>query len=335
MRSIHVIYTRAGPVVARCSLMTRVTVDLNLLPALEALLEEASVTRASRRLGLSQPALSASLARLRRHYGDELLRRVGNSYELTPLALALKQRAAAALDGVDRVFAAQPVFDPQTATREFVLLGSDYGMAIVGRAVSRLLAERAPRLRLRLGQHTPQVVDHAHEALRTIDGILLPHGVLLDLPSTDLYEDRWMILLAADHPQVGATISMELLASLPWAMVYHAPTAFAPAARQLQMLGVEPRVQVVIESFFALPEVLAGTDRIALVQGRLAERLTAAGDVRVVACPFDAVPLVQALWWHPMYQLDPAHVWLRELLAEACGELGPVDGTASAAARGG
>lgn len=303
--------------------MGRVTVDLNLLTALEALLEEASVTRAAQRLGLSQPALSASLARLRRYYGDELLRRVGNSYELTPLATTLKQRASAALDGVDRVFAAQPVFDPETANREFVLLGSDYGISIVGRALSRLLAERAPRLRLRLGQHTPQVVDHAAEVLRTIDGIILPHGFLLDLPSTDLYEDRWMVIAAAGNSRIGAAVTMEDLAALPWALVYHGPTSYAPAARQLQMLGVEPRVQVVIESFYALPEVIAGTDRISLVQGRLAERLTARGDVRVLPCPFDAVPLVQAVWWHPMNELDPAHAWLRDLLVEACSTLPP------------
>jgi DNA-binding transcriptional LysR family regulator len=302
--------------------MSRVTVDLNLLPALEALLEEASVTRAARRLGLSQPALSASLARLRRYYGDELLRRVGNTYELTPLAANLRQRATVALDGVDRVFAAQPVFDPQSAIREFTLLGSDYGMAIVGRAMSRSLAERAPRLRVRLRQHTPDLIDHAAETLRTIDGILLPHGVVADTPSTDLFEDRWMILVATANSLVAEEISMDQLAELPWAMVYHAPTAFAPAARQLQMLGVEPRVQVVIESFFALPEVITGTDRIALVQGRLAQRLTASGDVRVVPCPFDAVPLVMALWWHPMNGLDPAHIWLRELLADACATLG-------------
>jgi DNA-binding transcriptional LysR family regulator len=303
--------------------MGRPTVDLNLLTALEALLEETSVTRAARRLGLSQPALSASLARLRRFYGDELLRRVGNSYELTPLAVTLRQRASAALDGVDRVFAAQPVFDPETANREFVLLGSDYGMAIVGRAVSRLLSERAPRLRLRLGQHTPHVVDHAHEVLRTIDGIILPHGFLLDLPSTDLYEDRWMVLASADNPRVRDGVTMTDLAELPWALVYHSPTSYAPAARQLQMLGVEPRVQIVIESFYALPEVVADTDRISLVQGRLADRLTGRGDVTVLPCPFDAVPLVQALWGHPMNELDAAHVWLRQLLVEACSALTP------------
>jgi len=64
--------------------------------------------------------------------------------------------------------------------------------------------------------------------------------------------------------------------------------------------------------------VIAGTDRIALVQAKLAPRLVATGDVRVLPCPFDAVPLVQALWWHPMNERDPAHIWLRQLFADAC-----------------
>jgi DNA-binding transcriptional LysR family regulator len=98
--------------------------DLNLLVSLDALLEQRSVTRAAEQMGLSQPALSASLARLRRHFGDELLSRVGNTYRLTPLAVQLRPRVRLALDGVERVFSAQPDFDPAESTREFSVLVS-------------------------------------------------------------------------------------------------------------------------------------------------------------------------------------------------------------------
>ena len=301
--------------------MQLASLDLNLLVALDALLSEASVTRAAARVRLSQPALSASLAKLRRHFGDELLRRVGNSYELTPLALQLKQRTGFALDAVDRVFASQPVFDPgRESGREFRVLGSDYSMAVVGQAVSPLLSRRAPGVRLRLVHHSTEIVDHAAEALRTVDGILLPHGYLSDLPRTDLYEDEWVCLVATDNARIGDHLTMTDLAELPWAMTYHTQTASTPAGRQLQMLGVVPRVQVVVESFLALPYLIAGTDLIALVQRRLAARLVAAGDVRALPCPFDAVRLVQALWWHPINEHDPAHIWLRDLLVEACRE---------------
>jgi DNA-binding transcriptional LysR family regulator len=222
------------------------------------------------------------------------------------------------MESVHRVFASQPGFDPATADREFVLLGSDYALAVVGRALGSILSERAPHLRLRLGLHRPELIDNARETLRTIDGLLLPHGFLTDLPRTDLYTDRWMMLVCADNPRVGDHLTMELLAELPWAMTYHSPTSYTPAGRQLQMLGMSPRVQVVVESFLALPFALTGTERVALVQGQLAEHLVSTGTVRALPCPFDVVPLIEAMWWHPMNERDPAHTWLRELLVEAC-----------------
>jgi DNA-binding transcriptional LysR family regulator len=125
--------------------------DLNLLVPLDALLRERSVTRAAASLGLSQPSLSSSLARLRRHFNDELLVRVGNSYELTPMAVQLRRRTEAALVSVERAFATESVFTPATSQREYRIVASDYPMAVLGGPVGRLLAERAPGIREREG----------------------------------------------------------------------------------------------------------------------------------------------------------------------------------------
>src|ERR671913_1077485 len=157
------------------------SLDLNLLVSLDALLQQRSVTRAAAQMGLSQPALSASLARLRRHFGDELLTRVGNEYRLTPLAVQLKELTRIALSGVERVFAAQPEFDPASSTREFTLLVSDYVVAILGDTVAELLAEEAPHTRLRLTPHSPAMVERADQVLLTADLLLLPHGFVSDL----------------------------------------------------------------------------------------------------------------------------------------------------------
>src|SRR4029453_12375404 len=106
--------------------------DLNLLVSLDALLQERSVSRAATRLGLSQPALSASLSRLRRHFGDDLLARVGNRYELTPLAAQLVDVPSSAMAGVLRVFTSAEQFDARTASREFTVLMSDYATTVLG-----------------------------------------------------------------------------------------------------------------------------------------------------------------------------------------------------------
>src|SRR6478752_7841326 len=99
--------------------------DLNLLVALDALLTERSVTRAAERLHLSQPALSASLARLRNHFNDPILARRGNAYELTPLALRLSEHTTIALDAARRVFESQATWSPRDSTREFSIYGSE------------------------------------------------------------------------------------------------------------------------------------------------------------------------------------------------------------------
>jgi DNA-binding transcriptional LysR family regulator len=292
--------------------------DLNLLLALDALLEEASVTRAAHRLHLSQPALSSSLAKLRRHFDDELLHRVGNHNVLTPLALQLRERTGVAMESVERVFAGRPVFDPETADHEFALLGPDDALAVVGGALGRRLHRTAPGIRLRLGVLGPTHAEPALELLRRVDGIVLPHGSVGDLPHTDLYEDGWVCLVSADNDHVGEDLTPDRLAGLPWVTSAHQVGPAGSAGRVLDALGISPRVQVVIDSVLALPYVLAGTERVALAQEQVAARLAAAGTVRSLPCPVDLPRVRQALWWHPMNERDAAHAWLRQALAEAC-----------------
>jgi DNA-binding transcriptional LysR family regulator len=301
------------------------SLDLNLLVSLDALLQQRSVTRAAAQMGLSQPALSASLARLRRHFGDELLTRVGNEYRLTPLAAQLRELARLALSGVERVFTAQPQFDPASSTREFSLLISDYGVAVLGDAVAGLLAEEAPGTRLRFSANTPGMVDRAEQVLLSTDLLVLPHGFVTDLAHADLYRDEWVCLVSADNPAVGDELTVDQLQTLPWVVSYHGPTASTPAARQMRMLGIEPRVQVITENFLTVPALVAGTSRIALLQRRLVDRLPADVGVRALPCPFEAGPLVEAMWWHPAFDDDPEHAYLRDVVVRASAQAtGPV-----------
>jgi DNA-binding transcriptional LysR family regulator len=299
--------------------MNFASLDLNLLVSLDALLQQRSVTRAAEQMGLSQPALSASLARLRRHFGDELLTRVGNEYRLTPLAVQLKDRTRTALSGVERVFMALPDFDPASSRREFCLMVSDYGVAVLGAALAQLLVDRAPGTRLRLTANTPNLVDRAAQVLLGIDLMVLPHGFITDLSHQDLYRDDWVCVVSADNAEVGDSLTEQDLATMPWVVSYHGPTASTPAARQMRTLGIEPRVQVVTENFLTVPGLIAGTGRIALLQRRLVDLLPESSGVRALPCPFDAAPLVEAMWWHPVYDNDPEHIFLRDLMVAATG----------------
>ncbi|WP_371476581.1 LysR family transcriptional regulator [Kitasatospora sp. NBC_00315] len=293
--------------------MNLATLDLNLVPALRALLEERNVTRAGTKVGLSQPAMSAALSRLRKHFGDELLARSGNSYTLTPLGTVLLELTSTTCELLERVFTCQASFDPAIERREFTLLASDYAVAVFGAELARVVHDEAPGVRLRFLQVGPALVESIATSLSSVDGLLMPHGVISGFPSMDLFADRWVCLVADGHPEIGDTLTLGDLARLPWAVYQR--THDAPAARQLSLLGIDARVEVSVETFQLLPAMVAGTTRVALVQERLAARLGPHSGVRTLPCPFDAVPLNEALWWHHAHTQDAAHTWLRDTAA--------------------
>jgi DNA-binding transcriptional LysR family regulator len=304
--------------------MRLASLDLNLLVALNALLEERNVTRAGQRLGLSQPSTSALLARLRRHFDDDLLTRVGNNYELTPLALTLRERSAAAIDIVERTFATQSSFDPATTDQQFSLVVSDYAIMVLGDALLRLLRAHAPRARLHLRELG--VASRAPDfdaLLRTVDGVVLPHGYASGYPSTSLYRDEWVVVAAADNAAISDEPTVAELAGAPWLVTHHRPAAVSAPFHRLSALGVEPRVAGEVDNFQSLPMLVAGSDRVATVPRRLAERLAGATGTRVLPLPVDAGPIVESLCWHPAHTRDPAHTWLRQAVRDACADLAP------------
>jgi DNA-binding transcriptional LysR family regulator len=165
--------------------------------------------------------------------------------------------------------------------------------------------------------HNPLVVEDAANRLRSVDGMVIPHGFLSGLPYQDLWRDDWVAIVSSSNGAVGEKITMENIAELPWVMTYQSRSAFTSAQRQIQQLGIEPRVEVTVESFLALPHFVLGTHRIGLIQAALAPVALQLDGVRVLPLPFDATPLVNALWWHPAHDRDSEHEWMRALFKEA------------------
>ncbi|MCX4913064.1 MULTISPECIES: LysR family transcriptional regulator [unclassified Streptomyces] len=295
------------------------SLDLNLVVALRALLEERNVTQAGRRVGLSQPAMSAALARLRRHFDDDLLARSGGHYELTALGQVLLDRTSTACDLLERLFSSQADFDPATESRTFTLVASDYAVAVFGAALARLVHAEAPHVRLRFTQTPTTVVEDLGVLLTRTDGLFMPHGVVGEMPRTDLFRDEWVFLVADSNSEVADHLTRDHLTTLPW--VTYQRTYDAPAVRQLGMLGIEPRVEVSVDSFSLLPFMVAGTNRIALIQQRLADLMRDLAPVRVMPAPYETVPLQEALWWHPVHTHDSTHIWLRETALRVAADL--------------
>jgi DNA-binding transcriptional LysR family regulator len=295
--------------------------DLNLLVTLDAIVQNQSVTRAAEQLGVTQPAVSAALARLRRHFADKILHRVGNRHQLTPFGMDLRQRTRLALAGVERVFGSRGTFDTTDTAREFSVIISDYATAVLGRHLADLITAHAPHARLRFTLITPDHVARAEQALTATDVLLVPHGFVTDLPNAEVFRDEWVVVTDREHRVAQNGPTVEDLHTLPWVLVYHGQTASTLATRQLRMRGIEPRAQVVTESFLTARSLIVGSDRIALLPRLLLDVPGMRDGLSVHRCPVDVGPLVQAMWWHPVYDYEPEHRFLREMILRAAREL--------------
>ncbi|HEX4829881.1 MAG TPA: LysR family transcriptional regulator [Trebonia sp.] len=303
--------------------------DLNLLVALRELVRERSVTRAAERLGVTQPAASAALSRLRRHFGDELLVREHGEYALTPLGAQLAEQVDGVCSAAERLFATSARFDPATSEREFTLLMADYTIMAMGEALSLAMSREAPRARLHIKLVRESLSAQYQDGIRFIDGIIAPssvHGFSLpDSRSTELFRDRWVCLVDAANPVLDLPgVTLTDLARLPWVAPYYRigqNPAPVPVMGQLALLGIAPRIAVRVESYLGVPYFVAGTNRVALMQERLATRLAPRMNLRVIECPGQSEPIVEALWWHRQYEDDLANAWLRRIVVETAQRL--------------
>ncbi|WP_202925785.1 LysR family transcriptional regulator [Goekera deserti] len=294
--------------------------DLVSLPVLHARLHERNVTRAGESMGMSQPAASAVLARLRRRFGDQLLVRVGRGYELTPLAASLLDRLDVAVQALERLFGQD--FDPASSTRDFVLVASDYVPAVLGEELNRIMAEEAPGVGLDLRPLTTTALLDMDATLRQADGVVMPHEMIHGYPGNVLLRDRWVCIVAQSNTAVGDELRIDHLAVLPWAAQYsRLDPGGTPALRQLRALGIEPHVEVVTEGFLAVPFLVAGSNRIAFLQERLAQRCAATAPVRVLPSPVEVGDLAVSLRWHPGATDDPGSRWFRGVLQRAAARL--------------
>lgn len=307
--------------------------DLNLLVTLRELLRERNVTRAAARIGVTQPAASASLSRLRRHFDDDLLVRRGSSYVLTPLAAQLADQAEAVCTAAERLFGTGRGFDPASAQRGFTLLMADYTIAVLGSDLSAALAGRAPGVDLHLRLVREAFAADIGETIRLIDGMIAPPAARFDLPelhSVELFTDRWVCVMDAANPVAAqGPPTLDDLDRMTWVVPFQPDrglSAAAPMTRQLVRLGLEPTMRVRVESYLAVPYLVAGTDRVALLQERLAEQVAERLGLAVLECPGEPAPIRERLWWHADSDADPANAWLRETLTELAGRLdGPSD----------
>lgn len=297
--------------------------DLNLLIPLRALLEEANVTRAGQRVQLGQSSMSSALARLRTHFNDDLLVRVGREYELTPFAQALLPHVQQTVPLLERALSNEPEPDPRTARRTMRVMCSDYAIMRLHRALAGVVAD-APGLTVELLPLPERPMESELDLLTNDFAIVVP-GIGVDGSHVPLLVDEYVCLVDARNPAVAdGTLTMDEFVALPQALARFGRLHFTPADRRLRELGIDRRSpRVTTSSFLPLPSVVAGTDLVAVLPRVLAEAAAPLTGTVVVDPPFGRIEIDLQLWWHPSHDADPIHRWFREALAAATGDEAP------------
>jgi DNA-binding transcriptional LysR family regulator len=298
-------------------------VDLNLLPALDALLQEGSVTGAARRLRLTQSATSRALARLREVFEDPLFVRSGRGLTPTRLARQLAGPVRKNLAELETLLAEKGTFDPRVARRRFILAGIDYPQVVVLAPLARRLASHAPNITLEI-RHVSASADRELET-GELDLLLSPRqpsgaGVVW----TRLFDDRYVCLVADDHPARRLTLARYL--ELPHVFVAPRERPGGPVEDALAKRGLHRTVALQVPSFSLVPDVLLGTRYIATVPERIAHVLCRRFSLRQLPAPIDVEGFAMCQAWHEAHRNDEGHRWLRDQCARAAGAF--VDGSA-------
>jgi DNA-binding transcriptional LysR family regulator len=287
--------------------------DFNLLVTLDALLAERSVSRAAQRLNLSQPALSAQLARLREMLGDPLFVPSHRGMTPTPLALGLQAPLAAALAQLRDVVTSARVFDP--ARDEFTLhvACSDYVQSALLLDFTLALREEAPGLRIALRPADAARLEAQMEKGDVDLAVLTPEGIAESLRSRPLFEERYVFIARRGHPALRRPLDTQRFCELEHVMVSPRGGSFTtPVDEVLDAQGLRRRVVVSASTFHSVPDLVERSDLVALVPARLVEGRP--NRLRVLAPPLPVPGFAIHMAWHNRNHGDAAQRWLRERL---------------------
>lgn len=290
--------------------------DLNLLPIFVALMEERSVSRAAERFGMTQPAMSNALGRLRAMMQDQLFVRERYGIQPTPVAQALAPGIAEALAVLDDAVLGQQEFDPATAERLFTIAPNGYVEYALVPAIVARLGEVAPGIKLRL---TPYGADLA--ATGVVSGTTaLVMGRIEDPPDNlvvkHLMDEGLSCVVRSGHPEVSDHITREQFERLKHVNVMPPGRLRAGLFQALAQQQLKREVAISVTTFFAVAEMIAVTDHIGTLPRLICRRLESDVRLTIVQPPVDLGTFPVDMGWHVRYRHDPAHRWLRGLIRD-------------------
>jgi LysR family transcriptional regulator, nod-box dependent transcriptional activator len=301
--------------------------DLNLLRALDVLLEEKNVTHAANRMHVSQPAMSGALQRIREFLNDQLLVRVGREMELTPHAQSLVEPIRKLLHDIRMTLDLEPNFDPVTSNLTFSFAMSDYSAFVLMPKVLKRLSVQAPYVTCEV--ELLNETTFSRLSANDVDFCIAADDWRLygnydpgaEIRTVPLFSDHFICVVDRDNQLVADQVSLDDYKRLPHSAVRLGRGLSSIVEHSWALADLRLNIAATAPSFSALIFMLPGTPMIATIQGRLVGSLAPALHLKPLDCPITIPPLREVLAWHPRNDFNPAHQFVREIVEEAGREI--------------
>jgi DNA-binding transcriptional LysR family regulator len=289
------------------------SVDFRLLLAFEALIAERHVSRAAAAVGLSQPAMSHALAKLRQQFHDPLLARTSTGFEPTPKALELIEPVREAIRQVNRLFSEGPAFDPLTSSESFTIRMGDMNEVLFLPALLRRLQERAPNIAVTVQHLPPSETVRALEA-SAIDfavSALIKHSK--SVQSLELAKDRMVCVMRRGHPAAAGRLTTRAFLALRHLRIVQSTGDMRFIEEALFKHGLQRKVMATTPHWLAASYLVETTDLVTALSESMVRRLNVDGRFAVRPLPVGGGEFSWRLYWHRRYDARPAHRWIRSL----------------------
>jgi DNA-binding transcriptional LysR family regulator len=294
-------------------------VDVRLLRTFLALMSERSVSRAAERIGVSQPAMSHALARLRVLFQDPLLLRSRQGMVVTDRAGEIERVVRRLLDEYDKLVGRPEAFEPGSSRRTFVVTAPEYAEHLLMPAIFARLRAEAPNIRILVRKPEAERVHELLESGEVDLRIAWLRAAPTSMRSMPLFQDRIVCIADRDHPSVRGSLSLAQYLSLPHARPYGTgrTTTGRIIDEAVERHGGQLELSFMVQSFMSIPRAIAGTDIIATLPSALATSFGAEHPLQVLESPLHLPRVRYAAYWHERSQKDPGHRWFRAVVAEA------------------
>lgn len=292
-------------------------IDVNLIVVLDAILNELNLTRAGEAVGMSQPAVSGALARLRQQFDDPLLIRNGRSFELTEVAQSIKPLVNEAMIEINRTFDLLPTFDPATSTRTFHIGATDYLLSQMTSPLLSVLEKEAPHVDI---DFSVLPLDLEVSLIDLLRRDVLIASVTLGMPGKRqaLFSDSFVGIARKGHPLVeNGAITAANLAKAELVQMVLGERGTNQIDLGLGELGVVPRATIAVRSVMSIPFMVSGTDLLGWVPEKLALQYQESLEIEIINTPLPRSTLIESVHWHPTKSSDPAIPWLISMLRKA------------------